>query len=53
MNEYVRQCALVLVAEQQPPTVLYAPTWQGPFADTRVYSLPLSREIVEGLLARG
>ena len=23
------------------PTVLYAPTWQGPFADSRVYSLPV------------
>ena len=41
------------VREQQPPTVLYAPTWQGPFADTRVYSLPMGRQIVEGLLARG
>ncbi|MDQ1484087.1 MAG: hypothetical protein QOF35_2163, partial [Actinomycetota bacterium] len=41
------------VGEQQPPTVLYAPTWQGPFADTRVYSLPMGREIVEQLLARG
>jgi hypothetical protein len=41
------------VAEQQPPTVLYAPTWQGPFADTRVYSLPMGREIVQKLLDRG
>ncbi|HEX8507967.1 MAG TPA: CDP-glycerol glycerophosphotransferase family protein, partial [Propionibacteriaceae bacterium] len=41
------------IAEQPEPTVLYAPTWQGPFADTRVYSLPLGREIVEELLARG
>ncbi len=39
--------------EQQPPTVLYAPTWQGPFADTRVYSLPQGRQIVEHLLERG
>jgi len=41
------------VAEQQPPTVLYAPTWQGPYADTRVFSLPLGRAIVAALLARG
>jgi hypothetical protein len=41
------------VAEQQPPTVLYAPTWQGPFADTRVYSLPMGRQIVQQLLDRG
>ena len=25
------------------PTVLYAPTWQGPFADSRVFSLPIGR----------
>ena len=42
------------IAQQpQPPTVLYAPTWQGPYADTRVYSLPLGRQIVEHLLERG
>ncbi|WP_375432129.1 CDP-glycerol glycerophosphotransferase family protein [uncultured Friedmanniella sp.] len=41
------------VAEQQPPTVLYAPTWQGPYADTRVYSLPLGQQIVQALLDRG
>jgi CDP-glycerol glycerophosphotransferase (TagB/SpsB family) len=35
----------------QQPTVLYAPTWQGPFADSRVYSLPVGRQIVEQLLA--
>ena len=35
------------------PTVLYAPTWQGPYADSRVYSLPVGRSIVEALLARG
>lgn len=35
------------------PTVLYAPTWQGHFADTRVYSLPVGRQIVEQLLAHG
>lgn len=41
------------VAQQQPPTVLYAPTWQGPYADTRVYSLPIGAEIVQALLDRG
>lgn len=41
------------VAEQHPPTVLYAPTWQGPYADTRVYSLPLGSAIVTALLERG
>jgi hypothetical protein len=35
------------------PTVLYAPTWQGSFADSRVYSLPVGRQIVEQLLAHG
>ena len=35
----------------RPTTVLYAPTWQGPFADSRVYSLPVGRQIVEQLLA--
>jgi hypothetical protein len=34
-------------------TVLYAPTWRGPYADTAVYSLPHGRGIVESLLARG
>ena len=37
----------------EQPTVLYAPTWQGPFADSRLYSLPVGRQIVEQLLARG
>jgi CDP-Glycerol:Poly(glycerophosphate) glycerophosphotransferase len=37
----------------QQPTVLYAPTWQGPFADSRVYSLPVGRQIVEQLLGHG
>jgi CDP-glycerol glycerophosphotransferase (TagB/SpsB family) len=41
------------IREQQPPTVLYAPTWQGPYADSRLFSLPIGREIVEHLLARG
>jgi CDP-glycerol glycerophosphotransferase (TagB/SpsB family) len=35
------------------PTVLYAPTWQGHFSDSRVYSLPVGRQIVEQLLAHG
>ncbi|MGP5318963.1 CDP-glycerol glycerophosphotransferase family protein [Arthrobacter rhombi] len=34
-------------------TVLYAPTWRGPYADTAVYSLPLGVEIVQALLDRG
>ena len=37
----------------EAPTVLYAPTWQGPFADSRVYSLPIGREIVAEALRRG
>ncbi len=40
------------IAAQQPPTVLYAPTWQGPYADSRVYSLPQGAEIVAALLER-
>ncbi|MGP5194599.1 CDP-glycerol glycerophosphotransferase family protein [Arthrobacter rhombi] len=34
-------------------TVLYAPTWRGPYADTAVYSLPIGVEIVQALLDRG
>ncbi|MGH1562426.1 CDP-glycerol glycerophosphotransferase family protein [Mumia sp. DW29H23] len=34
-------------------TVLYAPTWRGPYADSEVYSLPRGEEIVSALLARG
>lgn len=34
-------------------TVLYAPTWRGPYADTAVYSLPLGVDIVQALLDRG
>ena len=34
-------------------TVLYAPTWRGPYADSRVYSLPIGERIVRGLLDRG
>ncbi|QXQ08936.1 CDP-glycerol glycerophosphotransferase family protein [Paeniglutamicibacter sp. Y32M11] len=40
--------------EGKPPqTVLYAPTWRGPYADSAVYSLPMGEEIVQGLLDRG
>ena len=41
------------IGDLDDQTVLYAPTWQGPFADSRVYSLPVGRQIVEALLARG
>ena len=41
------------IGKIEQPTVLYAPTWQGPFADSRVYSLPVGRQIVEQLLAHG
>lgn len=41
------------VSQAQPPTVLYAPTWQGPFSDSRVFSLPIGRQIVQALLDRG
>lgn len=34
-------------------TVLYAPTWRGPYADTAVYSLPIGIDIVQALLDRG
>ncbi|WP_375424988.1 CDP-glycerol glycerophosphotransferase family protein [uncultured Friedmanniella sp.] len=35
------------------PTVLYAPTWQGPYANTRLFSLPVALGIVERLLESG
>ncbi len=41
------------IATVDQPTVLYAPTWQGPYADSRVYSLPVGRQIVQALLDRG
>ncbi|MFC7622006.1 CDP-glycerol glycerophosphotransferase family protein [Microlunatus sp. GCM10028923] len=41
------------VVDQERPTVLYAPTWQGTFADAKVYSLPVGERIVQALLARG
>lgn len=34
-------------------TVLYAPTWKGPYKDTAVYSLPRGEEIVQSLIDRG
>ena len=34
-------------------TVLYAPTWKGPYKDTAFYSLPRGEEIVTELLSRG
>jgi CDP-glycerol glycerophosphotransferase (TagB/SpsB family) len=36
-----------------PRTVLYAPTWVGPFADSNVYSLPVGKDIVAAVVARG
>ncbi|MCW2801848.1 MAG: hypothetical protein JWN06_65 [Propionibacteriaceae bacterium] len=41
------------IGEIESPTVLYAPTWRGPFADSRVYSLPIGEQIVTALLERG
>lgn len=41
------------ISEIESPTVLYAPTWQGPFSDSRVFSLPIGRQIVQALLHRG
>ncbi len=41
------------IASLEDLTVLYAPTWRGPYADSRVYSLPLGERIVRGLLDRG
>lgn len=41
------------IASLDDVTVLYAPTWQGPYADSRVYSLPMGEQIVRGLLDRG
>ena len=40
-------------ARLEDVTVLYAPTWRGPYADSRVYSLPMGERIVRGLLDRG
>ena len=40
-------------ASLERPTVLYAPTWQGPYADTRLFSLPVAVPLVRHLLAAG
>src|SRR5690625_2862273 len=40
------------VGQLERPTVLYAPTWVGPYRDTDVYSLPVGAELVRALLAR-
>src|SRR5690625_1156593 len=34
-------------------TVLYAPTWVGPYGDSDVYSLPVAEELIKRLLERG
>lgn len=41
------------IREVSGPTVLYAPTWIGPYEDTRFYSLPQGARIVRALLDRG
>ncbi|GAA2516199.1 CDP-glycerol glycerophosphotransferase family protein [Rarobacter incanus] len=38
--------------ESLPRTVLYAPTWIGPYSDTDVYSLPVAAALIERLLQR-
>ncbi|ATG53906.1 hypothetical protein CFK41_03285 [Brachybacterium ginsengisoli] len=49
----------VETVEQQGPqnlpvrTVLYAPTWEGHYADTNYGSLPVGPDLVRALLARG
>jgi CDP-glycerol glycerophosphotransferase (TagB/SpsB family) len=40
------------IATIDDKTVLYAPTWKGPYKDTEVYSLPRGEEIVQALLDR-
>ncbi len=42
-----------LVGTGASPTVLYAPTWRGPYADSQLYSLPIGAAIVAGLMRRG
>ncbi len=41
------------IASVAAPTVLYAPTWVGPYADSKLYSLPVGDRIVRALLERG
>src|SRR5690606_32579852 len=38
------------VADREVKTVLYAPTWVGPYKDTEVYSLPVADELLRTLL---
>lgn len=45
--------AATAIKDIENKTVLYAPTWKGPYKDTEVYSLPLGDRIVAELLARG
>jgi hypothetical protein len=40
------------VAEATSPTVLYAPTWQGHYADSNFCSLPVAEHLVRALLRR-
>ncbi|MDR1790483.1 MAG: CDP-glycerol glycerophosphotransferase family protein [Propionibacteriaceae bacterium] len=41
------------IGEISAPTVLYAPTWSGYYADSDYSSLPAGVEIVDALIARG
>lgn len=45
--------AQTAVANSTEQTVLYAPTWIGPYKDANVYSLPVATEVVSNLLQRG
>lgn len=47
------QLAPAPIADPASATVLYAPTWKGPYKDTAFYSLPRGEEIVSELLNRG
>ena len=40
------------VAEATSPTVLYAPTWQGHYADSNFCSLPVAHRLIAALLER-
>lgn len=40
------------VEDLEVKTVLYAPTWVGPYKDTEVYSLPVADELLRTLLRR-
>ncbi len=41
------------IAEIADPTVLYAPTWAGFYADSNYSSLPVGYQVVESLVRRG